>query len=142
MEKNEQVDVYLVVNAKYHDTNFARLELLKLLAENENINTRVAGDFSDLSEIQNSSLLITYTCDIRPTEDEQDGLEKFLDKGGKWFALHTTNALIEFVDGKPDTPDIAPKFMDLLGSRFIAHPDNQKIHVRVTDVSHPLIENL
>ena len=37
MEKNEQVDVYLVVNAKYHDTNFARLELLKLLAENENL---------------------------------------------------------------------------------------------------------
>ena len=37
-----------------------------------------------------------------------------------------------------DTPDIAPKFMDLLGSRFIAHPDNQKIHVRVTDVSHPV----
>ena len=142
MDKDQQIDVYLVANAKYHDTNFARLELLKLLAENEDINTQVAASFSDLAAIQNSSFLITYTCDLRPTVEEQEGLAKFLDNGGKWFALHATNALIDFVDGKPDTPDVAPKFMELLGSKFVAHPDNQKIHVRVTDVSHPLTENL
>lgn len=142
MDKDQQIDVYLVVNAKYHDTNFARLELLKLLAENEDINTKVADSFSDLTAIQNSAFLITYTCDLRPTVEEQEGLAQFLDSGGKWFALHATNALIEFVDGKPDTPDVAPKFMELLGSKFVAHPDNQKIHVRVTDVSHPLTENL
>ena len=142
MDKDQQIDVYLVVNAKYHDTNFARLELLKLLAENEDINTKVADSFSDLTAIQNSAFLITYTCDLRPTVGEQEGLARFLDSGGKWFALHATNALIEFVDGKPDTPDVAPKFMELLGSKFVAHPDNQKIHVRVTDVSHPLTENL
>ena len=142
MDKDQQIDVYLVVNAKYHDTNFARLELLKLLAENEDINTKVADSFSDLTAIQNSAFLITYTCDLRPTVGEQEGLAQFLDSGGKWFALHATNALIEFVDGKPDTPDVAPKFMELLGSKFVAHPDNQKIHVRVTDVSHPLTENL
>ena len=142
MDKDQPVDVYLVVNAKYHDTNFARLELLKLLAENEDINTRVADSFSDLSGIQNSSLLITYTCDLRPTLEEQEGLAKFLDDGGKWFALHATNALIDFVDGKPDTPDVAPKFMELLGSKFVAHPDNQTIHVRVTDVLHPLTKNI
>ena len=28
--------------------------------------------------------------------------------------------------------------MELLGSRFIAHPANQRIKIRVTDVKHPL----
>tara|TARA_B100000795_G_scaffold194669_1_gene148916 strand:- start:4594 stop:4779 length:186 start_codon:yes stop_codon:yes gene_type:complete len=31
-----RVDGYLVFNAKYHDANFSRLELLNLLGEQEN----------------------------------------------------------------------------------------------------------
>ena len=142
MEDNQKIDVYLVCNARYHDTNFARLELLKLLAENDNIHTRVAENFSDIEAIQASTLLITYTCDLRPTEAEQEGLAEFLNGGGRWFALHATNALIEFVDGKADTPDLAPRFMEMLGSRFIAHPANQTFRVRVTDVEHALTEGL
>lgn len=139
---DELIDVYLVCNAKYHDTNFARLELLKLLAENEDIHTRVADSFADTQAIKQSKLLITYTCDLRPTKQEQEGLSEFLDAGGKWFALHATNALLDFVDGKPDTPDVAPLFMSLLGSRFIAHPANQQISIRVTDVAHPLTQSI
>ena len=45
MKEDQKVDVYLVCNAKYHDTNFARLELLKLLGENQDIHTRVAENF-------------------------------------------------------------------------------------------------
>ncbi len=143
MESNEKVDVYLVCNAKYHDTNFARLELLKLLAENEDISTRVADSFADIKGIQSSSLLITYTCDLRPTEEEQRALAEFLADGGRWFALHATNALLEFVaGGKVDTPDVAPDYMQLLGSRFIAHPANQRIAVKVTDYVHPLTERI
>jgi type 1 glutamine amidotransferase len=142
MDQNERLDVYLVCNAKYHDTNFARLELLKLLAEHEDINTRVAQDFSDMEGIASSKLLITYTCDLRPTPEEQDALGEFLAAGGRWFALHATNALLDFVDGKADTPDVAPKFMQLLGSRFVAHPPNQKISIKVTEVEHPLTENI
>ena len=138
MNKDQKIDVYLVCNAKYHDTNFARLELLKLLAENENIHTRVAENFRDVEAIASSTLLITYTCDLRPTLDEQAALAGFLENGGRWFALHATNALLDFVDGKADTPDVAPKFMELLGSRFVAHPANQKIEVKVTDVEHPM----
>ena len=143
MESDQQVDVYLVVNAKYHDTNFARLELLKLLAENEDINARVADSFSDIDGISSSTLLITYTCDLRPTPDEQVGLRKFLESGGRWFALHATNALLEFAeDGRVDTPNLAPLFMELLGSRFIAHPANQHISIKVTGVEHPLTANI
>ena len=74
MNNNQQIDVYLVCNARYHDTNFARLELLKLLAENENINTQVAASFSDIESIANSTLLLTYACDLRPTIPEQEAL--------------------------------------------------------------------
>lgn len=142
MAKSERLDVYLVCNARYHDTNFARLELLKLLAEHEDINTRVAHDFSDIEGISSSRLLITYTCDLQPTLEQQHALSEFLKAGGRWFALHATNALLEFVDGKADTPDRAPEFMKLLGSRFIAHPPNQKISIRVTDVAHPLTADI
>ncbi len=142
MENPERIGVYLVCNARYHDTNFARLELLKLLAENDNINTRVADSFKDADAIKASRLLVTYTCDLRPTVEEQDALGEFLDKGGRWFALHATNAILEFTGGKADTPDLAPKFMDLLGSRFIAHPANQQIEVKVTDVKHTLTEGI
>ncbi|MFT5560255.1 MAG: hypothetical protein ACI9Z9_000130, partial [Litorivivens sp.] len=58
MAKDQKIDVYLVCNARYHDTNFARLELLKLLGENEDINTRVAENFSDTKAIASSALLI------------------------------------------------------------------------------------
>ena len=142
MEKDQKIDVYLVCNAKYHDTNFARLELLKLLAENEDIHTRVAENFSDAEAIKSSTLLLTYTCDLKPSLEEQSALGEFLENGGRWFALHATNALLEFVDGKADTPDLAPKFMELLGSRFIAHPANTRIEIKVTGVDHPLTRNI
>ena len=131
--------VYLVCNACYHDTDFARLELLKLLAENEDIHTHVADDFSDTQTIKQCQLLITYTCDLRPNAEEQIALAEFLDGGGRWFALHATNAILEFVDdGRADTPDLAPDFMKLLGSRFIAHPPIQKFTIRISDTDHPL----
>ncbi|MEZ5599021.1 MAG: ThuA domain-containing protein [Pseudomonadales bacterium] len=112
---------------------------MKLLAENEDIHTRVADSFRDIDAINTSRLLITYTCDLQPTPEEQQGLARFLENGGRWFALHATNALLEFVaGGKVDTPDRAPDYMKLLGSRFIAHPANQAFRVRVTDIAHPL----
>lgn len=142
-ENDSKIDVYLLCNAKYHDTNFSRLELLKLLAEHEDVWVRVGDSYRDVEAINASSLLITYTCDLCPTEEEQAGLQRFLRGGGRWLALHGTNALIEFTDsGKPDTPDIAPDLMSMLGSRFVAHPDIQPLHIRVTDPDHPLVAGI
>ncbi|MEM7016952.1 MAG: ThuA domain-containing protein [Pseudomonadota bacterium] len=142
MATDQKVDVYLVCNAKYHDTNFARLELLKLLAEQEDVWVRVADSYADIGAISASTLLITYTCDLCPSEAEQDALHQFLEAGGRWFALHGTNALLAFVDGKADTPDKAPKLMRSLGSRFVAHPPITTFPVHVTDVKHPLTDGL
>jgi type 1 glutamine amidotransferase len=104
--------------------------------------TRVADNFNDVEAINQSKLLITYTCDYCPSIEEQQGLRRFLDGGGRWIALHGTNALIEFVDGKADTPDKAPDFMQMLGSRFVAHPAVQKFNVRVAASEHPLVAGI
>jgi len=139
---DQRIDVYLVCNAKYHDTNFARLELLKLLAEQEDVWVRVADSYADTDAIARSRLLVTYTCDLCPTEAEQAALHSFLENGGRWLALHGTNALVELVDGKADTPDKAPQLMRSLGSRFVAHPAVEVFQVRVADTQHPLTRGI
>ncbi len=153
MAENKRANVYLICNAKFHDTNFARLELLKLLAENEDIMVRVAEDYGDIEAINQAQLLITYTCDLCPTPEQQEGLKRFLTSGKRWFALHATNALIEFVGepqevdgiripGKADTPNKAPMLMEILGSRFVSHPPIQKIQITVSDPDHPLVKGI
>ncbi|MDA0339619.1 MAG: ThuA domain-containing protein [Proteobacteria bacterium] len=139
---DQRIDVYLVCNAKYHDTNFSRLELLKLLAEHEDVWVRVADSFADIEAIKASTLLITYTCDLLPTEEQQAGLREFIEAGGRWFALHGTNALVDLIDGVADTPNKAPHLMETLGSRFVAHPAVQKFEIKVTDEKHSLTEGL
>lgn len=139
---SNRIDVYLVCNAKYHDTNFARLELLKLLAEHEDVWVRVADSYANIDAIKASTLLITYTCDLCPTAAQQIALAEFLETGGRWLALHGTNALVEFADGRAHTPDKAPLLMASLGSRFVAHPAVQKFDVHLTEVVHPLTAGL
>ena len=56
-------DVYLVCGGKYHDFDFARLELLKLLAEHDVVRVKVANDYSDVEAMCEADLLVTYTCD-------------------------------------------------------------------------------
>ena len=38
----QRIDAHFVAAGKYHDIDFARLEVLKLLAEHQNIRTTVA----------------------------------------------------------------------------------------------------
>ncbi len=142
LNQNRRINVYLVCNAKYHDTNFSRLELLKLLAEHEDVWVRVGESYADTEAIKSSALLVTYTCDLCPTHDEQVALREFVASGGRWFALHGTNALVEIANGKADTPDKAPHLMETLGSRFIAHPAVQTFKVRVTPQQHPVTKGL
>jgi len=45
---------YLVAAGDYHDIDYARLELLKLLAEHPSVRTTVASDYSDSEAIASS----------------------------------------------------------------------------------------
>jgi len=136
----EPTRAYVVANAKYHDTDFARLELLKLLAEDPTIRTRVADSFADTEAIAESDFLVTYTCDLRPTKAEEQALQGFVASGKRWIALHGTNAILAFEPGGMYSPRIHDTFMETLGSRFISHPPLEPYRVTVADPEHPLVE--
>ena len=69
---SEPLAAYLICGEKWHEIDFVRVELLKLLGETAEIRTRVASDYSDIEAIAAADLLITYTCDVRPSDAEQE----------------------------------------------------------------------
>ena len=148
-------NVHLVTGGRFHDTGFARLELLKLLAELPCASVSVGQDFSSIDQILSADLLISYTCDVRPTFAQQVVLKAFLERGGRWFALHGTNSLLDFdstdgpidafgvtIPGVPFAPDLAPEFMSLLGTRFVTHPPIQPFQVTVAEPEHPIVAGI
>ncbi|MBV8854733.1 MAG: ThuA domain-containing protein [Sinobacteraceae bacterium] len=138
-----RLTVYLVVGGRFHDFDFARLELLKLLQVHEQVRVRVAESFADVAALAAADALISYTCDVRPDAAQQAALSEFVASGGRWLALHGTNSFIDWQpDGRVTIPRTAPKFMELLGSQFLAHPPLQPFRVQVTDPTHPLVEGL
>ncbi|MDG2113303.1 MAG: ThuA domain-containing protein, partial [Actinomycetota bacterium] len=139
---SEPVHAHLVANARYHDTDFARLEILKLLGEHPDVRTTVAQTFADTKTLARSDFLITYTCDLRPTPGEEQALHDFVAGGGKWVALHATNALLDFGPDGVRCSREYDSFMDTLGSRFVAHPAIEPYEVRVSDPDHPLVAGI
>ncbi|WP_439533159.1 ThuA domain-containing protein [Polymorphobacter sp.] len=134
---------HLIAAGRFHDIDFARLELLKLLAEHAEIRTSVASDYADTDSLTAADLLITYTCDLVPNPEQTKALQQFLARGGRWLALHGTNSILRFgADGVVDCADEAPEFMALLGTRFGAHPPIAPFKVHVTRADHPLTEGL
>ena len=141
----KRIDAVLVCGGKYHDFDFARLELLKLLHEHERLRVRVFEDYSCVDAIRSADVLVTYTCDVKPAEAEQDALNDFLQAGRRWYALHGTNSILEWLSMDPPkvgAPRTAPRFMQMLGSQFLAHPPVAKFKVEVSDHEHPLTENI
>lgn len=134
------LDAVLVAGGKYHDIDFARLELLKLLAEDEHVRVRVFEDYEATDAIAAADFLVSYSCDVIPSEAAQQALWDWVARGGRWHALHGTNSLLRFdAAGKVETPPEAPRFMELLGSQFVAHPPIAPYRVDVADAAHPLV---
>jgi hypothetical protein len=55
----KRIDAHFVAAGKYHDIDFARLEVLKLLAEHPEIRTTVAMDFSNTERLEQCQFLVT-----------------------------------------------------------------------------------
>lgn len=138
-----RVQAYLICGGLYHDMDFARLELLKLLAEDDSFRVRVGEDYSDAAAIAQADLLITYTCNVLPTEAGENALREFLGAGKRWLALHGTNSVLKYLKGKGwDAPRDRLGFMQMLGSQFVAHPPIQPYQVVVSDPQHPLVAGI
>jgi len=133
---------YLVAAGQFHDIDYARLELLKLIQEHPSIRVTVAKDYHDIEAIKASDFLITYTCNVVPTEAEQKGLQEYVQSGKRWFALHGTNAILEFLANGVNSPETAPILMQTLGTQFIAHPPIMPFTVRTSDPNHELVKGV
>ncbi len=136
------INVALVCAGKYHEIDFARLELLQLLAEHPNIRVQVFADYTLAAALPHVDALISYTCDVVAEGGELEALRDWLHQGGRWLALHGTNSIIEFVSMRPlkiATPDRAADFMDLLGTQFQAHPPIAPFTVHVAKPDDPLV---
>jgi type 1 glutamine amidotransferase len=140
-----RVNAYLICGGEYHDNDFARLELLKLLAEHAHIRVKVGQDYSDIDTIVKADFMITYTCNVVPTQNQVKALKKWLASGKKWFALHATNSICTFLNYDPvcvGTPRDAPEFMQMMGSQFLAHPPIDKYQVQISNPDHELTQGL
>ena len=137
-----RIDAHFVAAGKYHDIDFARFEVLKLLAEHQNIRTTVAMDYSNTERLSACQFLVTYTCDVLPTPEEVTAIKAFLDKGGRWLALHGTNSILRFVEGGVDCPEERDDLMEVLGTQFKAHPPIGPFRVEISDRTHALTKGL
>jgi type 1 glutamine amidotransferase len=104
---------------------------------------RVFEDYANVAAIAAADFIISYTCDVTPALGEQEALRAFVERGGRWMALHGTNSILRFLKtGQADSPRWAPHFMRTLGSMFIAHPPVGPVRVTVADPEHPLVRGI
>jgi uncharacterized protein len=136
--------VHLVCGGKYHDFDFARLQLLTLLGAHEEARVTVSADYRDADAglLDGVAFLVTYTCDVRPSLAEQEALRDWVKGGGRWLALHGTNAALDLTPGGVVSPRVIPVLAETLGSQFIAHPPIAPYRVEVTAPDHPLVAGL
>jgi hypothetical protein len=142
-----RLDAVLVCGGRWHDFDHARLELLCRLASHPQVRTRVFEDYSRPSALDTADLLVTYTCDVRPAPGpQQRALIDFVARGGRWLALHATNAAIDPpAPGGPRvfrTPPALGPVAEVLGSRFLGHPPIAPYRVEVTRPGHPLVAGI
>jgi type 1 glutamine amidotransferase len=146
--KGARIDAYLVCGGKYHDFDFVRLELLKLLAEDAHVRVKVAQDFADSEAIAASDFLVAYTCDVRPTDAQTAALRAWVEGGGRLFALHGTSSYLDLPErlgeGLVATPNLNPAFFELLGNQFLSHPPLGSFPVTISPGAEkdPLVEGI
>lgn len=126
-----------------HDHDYARLRLLQLLAES-GIPASVANDFADVEKwLPPSRLLITYVAGPYPDPAQCRAIERWLEDGGHWLALHgTSGGRAERVEGLRQRRTVKSEHHRLLGSCFLTHPPICTFRVDVRAPDHPLTRGL
>jgi type 1 glutamine amidotransferase len=117
--------------ARNHDFDFARRHVLDALYAAGEIRTDVAQAYPDVGAIEAGDLLVSYTSQVPATDEQCLAMRRYLEHGGRWFALHASNS----VRDNPYLPGI-------LGSRFITHPPYLHYAVSITRADEPLLEGI
>ena len=142
-----RLDIVLVVGGRWHDMDFARLQLLSELDRHDRVRTRVFEDYgaAATAALASADGLISYTCDVRPDADAQHALVDFVSSGGRWLALHGSNSALD--PPEPDgprvfrTPRVLGEVAQVLGSQFLAHPPIAPYTVEVVSAD-PLVRGV
>jgi type 1 glutamine amidotransferase len=141
-----RVDVALVCGGRWHDFDYARLQILALLGRHDSVRCSVHQDFSDVAVLAAADAVVAYTCDVRPGRGEALALRDRVRAGGRLLALHATNSAIDApVPGAQRlfrTPDAMPEFSALLGNRFLAHPRITPTRIEIVNPDHPLVSGV
>ncbi|AYF75467.1 ThuA domain-containing protein [Nocardia yunnanensis] len=138
-----RVDAVLVCGGRWHDFDYARLQLLTELAAHEHVRTRTYENYACLDALAAADLLITYTCAVVPTPEQRSALIDFVARGGRWLALHATNAAIEpLAADRFATPRAFGDLAPVLGSQFLGHPPIAPYRVEFTEPDHPFLHGL
>ncbi len=126
-----------------HDHDYARLRLLGLLSERE-VPASVANDFVDIEKwLPVSRLLITYVAGPCPDAAQTRAIERWLEAGGHWLALHgTSGGRAERVEGARQRRTVKSEHHALLGSYFLTHPPICEFRVEVSAADSPLARGL
>jgi type 1 glutamine amidotransferase len=117
--------------ARNHDFDLARIRLAEALYQAGGIRTDAFSTFDAGDAIEAGDLLVSYTSQVPVAEPQCEALRRFLERGGRWFAIHGSNS----VRDNPYLPSI-------LGSRFLAHPPYTRFAVSISKPEDPLVTGL
>lgn len=141
-----RTDVVLVCGGRWHDFDYARLQLLTELGGRPQARTRVFESYDCLDALAAADLLITYTCDVRPDAAQQLALVEFVAGGGRWLALHGSNSAIDAPQPGAErvfsTPRAFGPVAEVLGSQFLGHPPIAPYQVEIAQPAHPFVRGV
>jgi type 1 glutamine amidotransferase len=114
-----------------HDFDFARIRLAQAIYDAYDIRVDCFNDYDDSAAILGADLLVSYTSQVPVSDKGCAALRRYLERGGRWFALHASNSVLQ--------NQLLPK---ILGTRFITHPPYQRFRVQVAAPADPLVEGI
>jgi uncharacterized protein len=127
-----------------HDMGYVRMRLLELVAEVEHAQPTISSDFGDIeSWLPTTQLLLTYTSGPFPAPAQAKAIDEWLERGGRWFALHgTSGGKAVSVDGdRRRRAMVRLDHHNTLGAFFLNHPPLRQFTVDVV-AEHPITAGL
>lgn len=117
--------------ARNHDFDFAHIRLGEALYAAGDIRTDAWNNYDGAEAIENGDLMVSYTSQVPVGDEECAAIRRFLERGGRWFAVHASNS----VRDNQHLPGI-------LGSKFITHPPYRRYPVMISEPGEPLLKGI
>lgn len=117
--------------ARNHDFDFARIRLGQALYDAYNIRVDAYNNYDNSEAITKGDFIVSYTSQVPVAEEQCNAIRRYLERGGRWFAIHASNSVLD----NPHLPGI-------LGSKFLAHPPYRHYDVKISKPDDPLMDGL